>query len=77
MWSFNRNFWRSTLIRAPKILFLGEQDGASERALKIRLTQLLGCGQSVRRAYLALLTRPSSASPRSLPLPGFCHSANY
>jgi len=40
-------------FRAPRVVFLVEQDGPPERELKSRLVELLVVQQSVSRAYLA------------------------
>ena len=41
------------VIKAPTVTFIGEQDGASERMLKEKLSDLFGGRENVQTAYLA------------------------
>ena len=47
-------FWKRKAqeIRVPKVRFLGEQDGPSERTLKDKLTEFFRDENSVAKAYL-------------------------
>ncbi len=55
-------------IVVPKVQFLGEQDGPSERELKLKLEAVLGKEPTVESAYLARVAYGDDSLPNSVAL---------
>ena len=61
---------KPTSFRAPKIEFLGEQDGTPERELKVEIAKVLKEQPTVMRAYLAMVRYGASSPSVALCLAG-------